>query len=56
MQNDQWRRIDFIDVIASDCELPIPCSASDCTWDEAAQCFWVLVDSPRDIWLKLQGL
>ena len=54
--NETWRRIDLIEIFDQIDSISLPMSSPDCTWDEMAQCFWVIKNSRTDIWLRLQGI
>lgn len=56
MIDNQWRRIDLLEVFEQIDQINIPVSGPDCSWDEMAQCFWVKINTPIDTWLRLNGI
>jgi hypothetical protein len=56
MIRDEWRRIDLIEIFDQIDQIEIPMATPECTWDEMAQCFYVIIGSKTDIWLRLNGI
>jgi hypothetical protein len=54
--NDEWRRVDIIDIFEYGTEMNRLHQTSNSQWDDMSQCFWIRIGSREDIWLKLLGI